>query len=199
MQDTDNKHTDIRPEENASQNKHMVVELVAKELLARNPHPIYAKSLMVFGQFVGAWDMDVIFYNKDEEKIYQQKGEWLFSWVLDGRAIQDVLIYPNPDMNMNVSVGERRIGTSLRYYNPNQDIWKVIWLGAVTGNIVFLTGRTNGEEIMLKEENSPDDTRSTWIFTDIEQNRFHWKGFISKDLGSSWILEQEMFGYRKKL
>ena len=63
-------------------------------LQARGPHPDEAPHLMLFGQFVGAWDVDVTNIAPDGT-IQELKGEWHFGWALEGRAIMDVWITPH--------------------------------------------------------------------------------------------------------
>ena len=46
-------------------------------LQARGPHPDLAEHLMLFGQFVGAWDVDVTNIAADGTK-NEFKGEWHF-------------------------------------------------------------------------------------------------------------------------
>ena len=58
-------------------------------LQASGPHPDHASDLILFGQFVGAWDVDVTNIEPDGTK-KELKGEWHFGWVLEGRAIMDV-------------------------------------------------------------------------------------------------------------
>ena len=198
MQNTDKKNSELLSETVTSLNSQLFVDQIFNILHAQGPHPMLVDGLKLFGQFIGIWDMDVSFYDEDGKEMYHQKGEWAFFWILDGRVIQDVLVYPNPDMNMSIAIRERRTGTSLRYFNSKNGTWKIIWLGAVTGNIVFLTGKTSGKEIILEEVNSTDGDISKWIFTDINPNQFHWKGFNSKDNGNTWTLDQEMFGYRRE-
>jgi hypothetical protein len=168
---------------------------ILETLRAEAPHPEHREKLMLFGRFVGAWDMRVIFYDEGGEKIYDQPGRWAFSWVLDGRAIQDVLIYPNPDRAMKYTAGDRRIGTTLRYYDPAQNSWRVIWLGVVSGNLGVMVGREVGDEIWI-EEKELDESLTRWIFTEISSNRFHWKGTVSSDQGKTWRIDQEMFAQR---
>jgi hypothetical protein len=56
---------------------------------------------MLFGQFVDIWDMEVMFYDQAEKETFHEPGEWAFAWVLDGRAIQDLLVYPNTNNKSN--------------------------------------------------------------------------------------------------
>lgn len=168
----------------------------ALELLrAQGPLPAHAGKLSLFGRFIGAWDMEVVFFGGDGKEVYRQPGEWSFSWVLDGRLIQDVLVYPNPQ-GLGSGVGERRIGTTLRSYDAATDTWRVVWTGATSGFFCVLTGRPVGDEIHI-EGPDPDGHRLRWMFTAISQDSFVWKGFISRDGGATWHQEQEMLARRR--
>ena len=141
-------------------------------LRADGPHPGLAGELMLFGQFAGTWDMQVEFFSDDGECVYRQPGQWSFAWILDGRAIQDVLTYP-----LTGQAG-RGIGTSIRSYHPASGRWQVIWLGAVSGITVILHGGKQDEEILL-EGPDPDGTLNQWKFTDITDSSFGWTGLES--------------------
>jgi hypothetical protein len=161
-------------------------------LCADGPWPGLRDELMLFGQFVGAWDMQVEFYSDDGECVYRQPGQWSFAWVLDGRVIQDVLTYPG------AGEASRGIGTSIRYYDPASRRWQVIWLGAVTGITVILHGGKRGDEILL-EGPDPDGTLNQWMFTDITDSSFTWTGLESADQGTTWHLRQRMTGTRSQV
>jgi hypothetical protein len=62
----------------------------------------------------------------DRKVVYRQPGEWSFAYVLDERAIQDVLVYPNQEDGLQNSPGRRRIGTTLRFYDSRTDRWYMI-------------------------------------------------------------------------
>ena len=72
-----------------------------------------------FGKLIGSWQIDYI----DRNDSFEIKGEWHFSWVLEGMAIQDVIILPDYEY-----------GTSLRIYNPKTHAWDVAY--GYTGNII---------------------------------------------------------------
>jgi len=117
--------------------------------------------------------------------------------VLDGRAIQDVLVYPNPGRGLKDTPGNRRIGTTIRFYDSETEQWRVVWIGVVTGNVGLMTGRHVGEEIWI-EEQEPDGTPTRWMFTGITRNQFQWKGMQSSDGGKSWRIQQEMLARRRR-
>ena len=165
---------------------------ILSDLRAHGPYREFAKKLETFGQFVGVWDLLVEFYDDNGDRTYGEPGTWSFAWVLDGRAIQDVLVYPRETGTGPV----RGIGTSLRFYNPARGAWQVIWLGAVTGVTVVLWGGPHGGTIRL-EGPDPDGTLNRWEFTDIHAERFVWQGFESSDGGQTWLLRQRMTARRK--
>jgi hypothetical protein len=162
-------------------------------LPATGPHPDHAQELMLFGRFVGEWRVRIHMI-QDGEIRYDEEGFWSFAWVLDGRAIQDVLIAPNYATKSD-GVGERSIGTTVRYFNPTTEEWDVVWFGATTGVLARLTGRAVGDEIWIEAEDNGLHVR--WVFTDITDDAFHWRGMASEDPSGTWTLMQEMFAKRR--
>ena len=67
----------------------MAFDLIA----AGGPYAPLADELMLFGRFVGAWDVASTWWDADGGA-RQQDGEWHFAWALGGRAVQDVLFAP---------------------------------------------------------------------------------------------------------
>src|SRR5438309_11111937 len=60
-----------------------------KGLGAEGPFPELKEKLMLFGQFVGDWEMDARYTQPDGTEI-KAKGEIHFGWILNGRGVQDV-------------------------------------------------------------------------------------------------------------
>ncbi|MCC3763867.1 hypothetical protein K3N28_12400 [Glycomyces sp. TRM65418] len=148
--------------------------------------------MALFGQFIGTWDLRVRFFDRDGAVVSDEAGVWSFGWVLDGRAVQDVLIYPRAGED---HVGARSIGTSLRRYDQVTDTWSVIWIGAVSGTQIALTARAAGDGILL-EGPDVDGSPLRWTFTDITPESFHWQGRI-QDTDGTWRLEQDMRARRR--
>jgi hypothetical protein len=169
----------------------------ARALHADAPLSALREPLMTFGQFVGDWDMDIIFYDEAGRVAFHGPGRWCFGWILDGRAIQDVITYADLNDPIKAGPGERRIGTTLRQLDPSTSTWRVVWLGASSGAFVVLTGQRSGDRIVL-EGSEGLGIRNRWSFSEVEPDRFHWRGEISHDGGATWRLEQEMFGRRSR-
>jgi hypothetical protein len=160
------------------------------------PHPDYQYKLMLFGQFEGVWDVDIEFFDDDGNSIFHGPGEWAFAWVLDGRVLQDVLTFPDLHDPSAIAPGKRNIGTSLRHYDPKTDTWRVVWIGASSGNLCFLTAKEEGDDLLI-ERNEPGMSLLRWRFSDITETQFHWTGHFSNDEGKTWVLEQEMVATKR--
>lgn len=164
-----------------------MVELLA----ASGPFEAYADQLMLFGQFVGSWDVEASYFDESGALTRTRRGEWHFGWVLEGRAIQDVLLTPPLAERGSPGARSDEYGTTVRFYDPKTDSWQVTWLGPVFGLSVSLIARRVGEEIWL-EGRSPDGNLCRWTFSEIRPDSFRWRGFDSSDEGRSWFLSEEM-------
>ncbi len=162
------------------------------ELLdADGPDEERADGLMLFGRFVGSWDIEATYWDHDGNVIGDRRGEWHFGWVLQGRAIQDVLIGPTLEEQRRTGEAAREYGSSFRLYDPKTDTWRVTWFAPVSGTIVDLTARRDGERIVL-EGVEPSGMLDRWIFSDITPDSFTWTGHESVDEGRTWPLVERM-------
>lgn len=157
-------------------------------LSASGPYVERAEKLMLYGQFVGAWDVAATWYKKGE-KNKKGTGEWYFAWILGGRGIQDVLFASRAKPH--------QYGTTLRCYDGLLDAWHITWMQPETGEFVNLLGRRIGDRIVQEGLGTDYLRRERWSFTDITPNSFVWLGEISMDRGATWILEQEMRATRR--
>ena len=171
-------------------NQRMLSGAPPEGLAAAGPNAEYADKLMLFGQFVGDWEVDFTVHEPGgSEKTV--KAEWHFGWVLEGRAIQDVFIVPRRADRESSNWTRDDYGTCLRFYDPSLDYWRVVWISPRHGEIITLNARQIGDEIVL-EGKDLNDSPMRWIFSDILPNSFHWRRMFSTDGGTSWQLHKEM-------
>ncbi len=167
---------------------------VLEGLLASGPHPELADKLQLFGQFVGDWEVDWTGYQPGSVVGQTGKGEIHFAWVLDGRAIQDVWIFPTRgDLRRGLPIDEW--GSTLRFYDPSMDVWKISWHGPVNHVVRALTARPVGDEIWVEGPNLKGQPLR-WIFSQITSHSFHWSNFVSEDGGQTWRLQEELEAHR---
>lgn len=164
-------------------------------LEADGPHPEHADKLMLFGRLVGSWDIDGRFFDESGNVTKESVGEWHFGWVLEGRAIQDVLITP-PRQGRERGEQSSEYGTTIRAYDARIDGWRVTFVAPVHGGTVNLIAREHGDEIWL-EGRSPDNDLFRWTFSEFSDERVRWQGFVSKDEGRTWIRDEEIVLHRR--
>jgi hypothetical protein len=164
-------------------------------LLAAGPFPDHADGLALFGQFVGSWDVEATYFQADGTIRAERHGEWHFGWVLQGRAIQDVLISPPLDQ-IRAGAAASEYGTTVRFYDPRSDTWQVTFLAPVAGGTVNLVAR-GVEDAILLEGRLPAGRPCRWIFSEITADAFVWRGYESSDDGRTWILDERMLVRRR--
>lgn len=144
-----------------------------------------------FGFLIGEWD---ILYsdNHGTGRERQVKGEWIFSWVLDGTAIQDVFICPSRTERQIHPQPDATWGTTLRIFNPGTKAWDIFY--GATGEAERLEAKKEGDDIVLTET---AEGKMKWIFSDIRDNYFLWENRLFNEDGSS-LLQCRIVGTRRK-
>ncbi len=163
-------------------------------LLSEKPNEEYKDKLMLFGQFVGEWDFEWI-DGKGTANERHVKGEWLFSWILEGKVIQDIFIYPSRSERLKNYQPDAEYGTTIRFYNPEQDIWEICY--GYLGNLCHLQARQVNEQIIITNLDTSNGLNE-WVFSDITEDTFHWQNRSSFDEGKTWIVNGELFAERRK-
>ena len=70
----------------------------------------------LYGQFVGEWDFEWV-DNQGTTGERHVQGEWIFAWVLEGTAIQDVFICPSRKARIKDYQPDAAYATAVRMYN----------------------------------------------------------------------------------
>ena len=143
-------------------------------LAAEGPAPDLAEKMMLFGQFIGSWDLDLVAYPGENGSRYA--GEWHFGWVLDGHGIQDVLIV-RPVAAPRDTSPQGGKGSTLRVYDPDLDAWWICWMGPEDREFSTLLARDEGDRIVLEGQWTlgRSHRRWRWAFFNIEPSRFRWE------------------------
>jgi hypothetical protein len=168
-------------------------------LCTSGPAADLAEKLKLYGRFVGSWEAEAEAFLPDGTR---RKHFWQihFSWVLEGRAIQDVWITPprqGPRVRESQPWGPftNQYGTTLRVYDRGLDAWRVTWIDPAAGYRADLVGRPDGDGI-FQEGTGSDGARLRWIFSDIRGPSFRWRAEISRDQGASWYKAIDLLAQR---
>jgi hypothetical protein len=173
----------------ASDSARPSVDGLIKALHASGPSADHVDKLMLFGQFVGSWDIEWSGTGVDGAA-RRLRGELHFGWVLGGRAVQDVWIVPGRGEPAEAQPGLGFHGSTLRFYDPTIDAWRSTWIEPVNGRVRRFVGRPAGGDIVLISDE--DDPQLRWLFTDITPRSFRWRGELSHDGGCTWAFDEEM-------
>ena len=153
---------------------------------AAGPDSGLKEKLMLFGQFVGDWDIVDARYLESDGNWVQMKGEVHFGWILGGTAVQDVWIGHRENNQKKVV-----FGTTIRFYDPKLDAWRSTWLSPLKGLVrTFIATKVN-DEIVLELQN-PERYPEKWIFSEITPESFRWHSEETHDNGKTWLLTEEM-------
>lgn len=161
-------------------------------LHATQPATNLASKLRLYGQFVGSWHLDIDLHALGGSHRHTE-GAVHFSWVLEGRAIQDVWIYPARQFRTDEIPAEawHCYGSTFRWYDPAIDAWHITWFDPNRSIELRQIGRAVGDDIVQIGEDRNGLLRR-WRFTDITSKSFTWIGEVSWDKGSTWTLEARM-------
>ncbi|MGI8580860.1 MAG: putative glycolipid-binding domain-containing protein [Chitinophagaceae bacterium] len=150
----------------------------------------------LYAWLIGSWSVDVIDYLENNE-VLKTQGEWHFSYILEGRAVQDVWIAPKRSLRTtDTSKIRNRYGITIRYFDSSKQKWCINWFNPLSGATNKLYGWKEGEKI-IHEGLDESENLMKWSFEDITSNSFHWKGEISTDKGKTFILQAEFFGTKR--
>ena len=150
-----------------------------------------------YGWLIGSWELDIRRYRVDVSERHI-KGEAHFSWVLEGRAVQDVWIMPQrAERSADLDKTCNMFGTTLRVWDPAIQAWRVTWINPVTGVRDELIGRWSvpGKEIMQVGTHA-NGTPIRWTFSEITPDSFRWTGETLQPDGKTWNLEGEFLARR---
>ena len=149
--------------------------------------------LSLFGQFVGEWEFEKI-VGKDTPDEQRIAGEWIFSWILDGTAIQDVFISPSRKEREKSALTGNEYGTTIRFYNLATDAWDMYY--GILGATQVLEGRQVEDQIIIKCKSESSELMQQ-VFSNITPSSFFWQTQRSRDNGVTWNDVFELTACRK--
>ncbi len=137
----------------------------------------------LFGFLIGHWDLDAVRYGPDG-RIERGTGDLFGSWVLEGRAIQDLFIFPS------------RYATTIRTYDRSLRAWRVKFINPVAEETnAELIARRHGPDIEMDGKLS-DVTPVRWRYVNVTPTSFHYSAEKLASDGRTWQCYLELFGKR---
>jgi len=176
-----------------------------KALHADGPAADRAEQMMLYGQFVGSWDGQILaqsFHVDSNAEVIFEGGdrnettlEVHFGWALQGKAIQDVWIAPSRYLEKSTTQ-ILMYGATLRVYDLKTGLWYITFIDPVTTQSYHrMTGHKIGNDII--QEYRTQGKLCQWNFTEITADSFHWMWRESTDNGETWKVPAEFFLKRR--
>jgi hypothetical protein len=157
------------------------------------PAAEHADRLMLFGRFVGSWNLAWTGAGTDGRPA-TMTGELHVGWVLGGRAVQDIWVVPGRGQQGQGQPPMAFHGSTIRFYDHAIDAWRSTWIEPVNARVRRFIGRpVEGDIVLLSDE---DDPQLRWRFTDITPDSFTWRAESSLDGGATWRFDEQMLATR---
>ena len=148
-------------------------------LVAGGKSPLIPEDENLYGCFAGDWDFE--WYDHLEDAVPRHvKGEWIFRWVLEGLAVQDVFICPSRPTRDVTPQPDAAYATTIRMYNPNKKAWDILY--TEWGCATALEGRREGDRIV---QVATGNAGLRWVFSDITAGSFRWERMVTA-YGVNW-------------
>lgn len=158
----------------------------ADALISAVPHADIPEEHRIFAPFIGDWDLIVSWFDEAGNLMRRERGEWHFSWILEGRGVQDIWIVP-PRGERAQSDSLYEYGTSLRFFDETLNAWQSTWIGPMHQVVRTFLAHGIGDEVVL-ETTEGQVPRMRWSFADMKPNSFTWRNELW--VGSYWRVQQ---------
>ncbi len=165
-------------------------------LVSSQRAPELADADDIFGFLIGSWDIEAVLYDPNG-RTQRSNGEIHASWVLEGRAIQDLFIFPRrADRASGVPAQGDRYATTIRTYDRTLQAWRVTFINpAADETSAQLIARRRGQGIEMEGQLSCG-TRIRWRYESVTPTSFQYGAEKLGGDGKSWQLYLELFGKR---
>lgn len=167
----------------------------ADSLVSDKPHGDIPAEHQIFAPFIGDWDLIVKWYDEEGKLSREERGEWHFSWILEGRGIQDIWIVP-PRHERKGHSDLYEYGTSLRFFDAKLNAWQSTWIGPMHRVVRSFTARQIADKVVL-ETTEGEVPRMRWSFTDVKTDSFIWRNELWT--GSAWRTQQTFDARRSRV
>ena len=149
----------------------------------------------IFGWLIGSWEVEAVLHGKGGTE--KRRGEVHASWVLEGRAIQDLFIFPRrADRSSELPRHGDRYATTIRTYDRPLRAWRVNFINpAADETSAQLIARRVGSGILMEGRLS-GGTPIRWRYRTITPTSFSYTAERLGDDDKSWVLYLELFGKR---
>lgn len=162
-----------------------------KALVSEKRNEALPEEMDWFGSLIGTWDIQWT-VNVGTEHEQTQKGEWIFSRVLNGFGIQDLFIVPSRTERRRLNMPNAEYGTTIRMYNPASAKWEIYY--TCIGEYTRLCAEKIDDQIVITEST---EKKMRWVFSDITDSSFHWQNWMLEE-NDEWAVRCDCLAARSR-
>ncbi|GAB3618571.1 hypothetical protein GCM10027416_31280 [Okibacterium endophyticum] len=161
----------------------------ASALTASGPTSEYPTAMNLFGRLVGTWRVHSSRLDEGTGDWQDCEFTWTVSYILGGRAVQDVALVDAVD-------GHDTIATAVRVYDASMGAWRVSYFEPVRGEYCHLVASGFRRDGIRQDGTRNDGHLIRWNFSGITSDAYTWESFVSDDEGTTWVLTEHNEGVR---
>jgi hypothetical protein len=152
---------------------------------AAGPHASLGDQAKVLEQLVGTWDVEYRDIQKDGRE-QRRSGQFIMSWVLDGRAIEDVwIVEPSEDRP------QREVYAAIQYFDSKTRSWPMVFIDPEHASTAKFTGGATLDGRMVLQTSDLGRPQNRWSFTATGPDSVVFRDEFSSDGGETWKLLSE--------
>lgn len=150
----------------------------------------------LFGFLIGSWEIDAVLIDANG-LARRTQGEVHASWVLEGRAIQDLFIFPQRgDRTPGARASGERHATTIRTYDRRRTAWRVAFINpAAAETSAELIARRDGDAIAMEGQRA-DGVPIRWRYPSATERSFRYAALELSADRQTWRTYLEIFGKR---
>lgn len=149
-----------------------------------------------WGRLAGEWKCTIEVPLPDGKWVQGGKAKWVWKYILDGFAVQDLWYQNWIDLPPTIaSINRDAAGTNIRMYLPAEKRWEAVWFNNGKNTTSRFEAVSDEKRIVMTGENAQGDL-SRITFFNITQDAFDWKSERSQDKGASWAETLRIHGKR---
>ncbi|WP_022901360.1 hypothetical protein [Humibacter albus] len=162
----------------------------AQALISAEVAPEHPNRMTRFGQMVGSWHVKGSRLDEDTDEWVERDFTWLVSWVMDGRALEDLEVVQTDD-------GPATVAVAVRVYDPAAGVVRVSYFSPPNNQYANLVAQ--GWRDGVRQDGTQNDERPIrWNFSAITNDSYTFDGWVSDDDGATWKLVEHLEGTRRR-
>jgi hypothetical protein len=160
----------------------------AEALVSDGVAPEHPNRMTRFGQLVGSWHVTGTRLDESSGDWTERAFTWIVSWVMEGRAIEDLEV-------VEVDGGASTVAVAVRVYDPAAGVVRVSYFAPVANRFANLVAQ--GWRDGVRQDGTQNDERPIrWNFSAVTDDSYAFDGWVSDDDGATWKLVEHLDGVR---